>query len=642
MPMLKDPSQKYKPFKPIDIPDRTWPSRQITDAPRWLSSDLRDGNQALVNPMTVEQKTRFFNLLVKCGFKEIEVAYPAASDTDFSFVRMLVDKKMGEEEGVWLQVLSPAREDLIRRTFEAVRGAKRVIFHMYNATSPCFRSVVFNNDQPQTVALALKHVAIVRELVNESIARGDGTEWQFEYSPETFSQTEEEFAYQICNQVQDCWFEGKDRSKEHPIIFNLPATVEISTPNHYADQIEYFCRHLKDRKTACISLHCHNDRGCATAATELGILAGAQRVEGCLFGNGERTGNVDIVNIALNLYTQGISPSLDFSDLYSVMEIVTECNELRVHPRHPYAGDLVFCAFSGSHQDAIKKGFAAQKARQAQGDERWEIPYLPIDPADIGCTYEAVIRVNSQSGKGGVSYIILTKMGLDMPRKMQIAFYQVIQAVSDRTSKEMSQEDIEKIFRTTYHLGENYQGRFVLLDYTLGKNPSDINGGGGASSMSLSAHSPNGASPVGSPSSPRSGLSATNPSLKNRYFRGTILDGNKEVQIDGVGNGPISSLLDALNKHFDISLSVREFTEAAIGSGSDTRAASYVELVDGSGKGTWGVGENVDVTTAILQAVLSAVNGAVLNKEEKIDEVDATLASSAPVQTANAIPILTK
>ncbi|KAL7007314.1 hypothetical protein EMMF5_003153 [Cystobasidiomycetes sp. EMM_F5] len=627
--MLKDPSTKYKPFKPVDIPDRTWPSRQITAAPRWLSSDLRDGNQALVNPMTVEQKTRFFNLLVKCGYKEIEVSYPAASDTDFNFTRMLIDRKLGVAEGVWLQVLSPAREDLIRRTFEAVRGAPRVIFHMYNATSPCFRSVVFNNDKPQTVDLALRHVKLIRELVDESIARGDGTEWQFEYSPETFSQTEEDFAYHICNQVQDMWFADKDRSKMHPIIFNLPATVEISTPNHYADQIEYFCRHLADRKTACISLHCHNDRGCATAATELGILAGAQRVEGCLFGNGERTGNVDLVQVALNLYTQGISPNVDFSDLQSIIDIATECNELPVHPRHPYAGDLVFCAFSGSHQDAIKKGFAAYK----RGGGHWEIPYLPIDPQDLGCTYEAVIRVNSQSGKGGVSYIVQERLDFDMPRKMQIAFYQVIQAVADRTSKELSQDDIERIFRTTYHIGEGYQGRIVLLDYSLTQSP---NNGPGSSSASLSVRSPNGAS---------GGFSfahnANQPGVKNRYFTGKILDGSTERTISGLGNGPISSLLDALRKDCDIDLSVREFSEAAIGQGSDTRAASYVELVNPAGKGAWGVGDNVDSTSAILQAVLSAVNAHVTDMDELVDEAEANLSNSQP-PAAKSIPIMSK
>lgn len=554
------------------------------------------------------------------------------------------------------QVLSPAREDLIRRTFEAVKGYPRVIFHMYNATSPCFRSVVFNNDKPQTVDLALRHVKIIRELVAESIANNEGTEWQFEYSPETFSQTEEDFAYDICNQVADCWFEGKDRSKEHPIIFNLPATVEISTPNHYADQvilpyscrchlfwgfklnanlcfiveqIEYFCRHLNDRASACISLHCHNDRGCATAATELGILAGAQRVEGCLFGNGERTGNVDIVQVALNLYTQGISPNLDFSDLYSIIEIVTSCNEIPVHQRHPYAGELVFCAFSGSHQDAIKKGFAAQKKRS---DGIWEIPYLPIDPADLGCTYEAVIRVNSQSGKGGVSYIVQERLGLDMPRKMQIAFYQVIQSVADRTSKEMSQEDIERIFRTTFHYGEGYQGRFVLQDYTLGRSPN--------ADGSLSVRSHNGSSGFAGGVSP-SGIAQSNPNAKNRYLTAHILDGREEKTITGVGNGPISALLDAIKKEFDIDLSVREFTEAAIGQGTDVRAGSYVELINKAGEGSWGVGDSTDSTTAILQAVLSAVNRNVINQEELMDEVDGALASSDPSQS-NGVPILTK
>ena len=401
-------------------------------------------------------------------------------------------------------------------------------------------------------------------------------------------------------------------------------------------QIEYFCRHLADRKNACISLHCHNDRGCATAATELGILAGAQRVEGCLFGNGERTGNVDLVQIALNLYTQGISPNVDFSDIYSVIETVTECNELPVHPRHPYAGELVFCAFSGSHQDAIKKGFANYKKKGGH----WEIPYLPIDPADLGCNYEAVIRVNSQSGKGGVSYIVQEKLGIDMPRKMQIAFYQVIQAVADRTAKEMSQEDIVRIFRQSYHYGEQYQGRFVLLDYSLGRSPHAGGADAGSQSQSLSVQGKGAVS--GSASSP-SMLSQTNPAAKNRYLTATILDGNKERTIHGLGNGPISALLDALKSECDIELSVREFSEAAIGQGSDVRAASFVELLNKDGStGTWGVGDNVDVTTAILQAVLSAANGTVLDDEELLDEVDGALAGSAEPPASEAIPILTK
>lgn len=361
----------------------------------------------------------------------------------------------------------------------------------------------------------------------------------------------------------------------------------------------------------------------------MGILAGAQRVEGCLFGNGERTGNVDIVQVALNLYTQGISPNLDFSDLYSIIEIVTSCNEIPVHQRHPYAGELVFCAFSGSHQDAIKKGFAAQKKRS---DGIWEIPYLPIDPADLGCTYEAVIRVNSQSGKGGVSYIVQERLGLDMPRKMQVAFYQVIQAVADRTSKEMSQEDIERIFRTTFHYGDGYQGRFVLLDYTLGRSPN--------ADGSLSVRSPNGSNGFVAGASP-SGIAASNPSAKNRYLTAHILDGRVEKTISGVGNGPISALLDAIKQEFNIDLSVREFTEAAIGEGTDVRAGSYVELVNKSGEGSWGVGDNTDSTTAILQAVLSAVNRDVIDQEELMDEVDGALASSAPAQTGG-VPILTK
>jgi len=408
MPMLTDPAVRYKPYKPFPFPQRTWPEKQQEKAPIWLSTDLRDGNQSLANPMSNEQKLRFFRHLVKLGFKEIEVAYPAASDTDFSFVRGLVaDYDGGREvpDDVWLQVLTPARADLIRTTFEALKGAKNAIVHMYNATSCLFREVVFNASQEETVKLAVEHTKLVRELAEEYSAKY-GTNFRYEYSPETFSQTDPAYAVEVCEAVKKTWLEGKksvfgDGRVEERIIFNLPATVEIATPNCYADQIEYFVSHISQREKCIISLHTHNDRGCAVAAAELGVLAGADRIEGTVLGNGERTGNVDLVTLALNLYSQGIKPNLDFSDMFSVIDTVTECTGLPVHPRHPYAGDLVFTAFSGSHQDAIKKGFEAQQRREAKGDRHWELPYLPIDPADVGCTYEAVIRVNSQSGKGG-------------------------------------------------------------------------------------------------------------------------------------------------------------------------------------------------------------------------------------------------
>ncbi|TFY55085.1 hypothetical protein EVG20_g9450 [Dentipellis fragilis] len=468
--MLVDPSQKYKPYTPLKLDNRQWPTKTFTKPPIWLSTDLRDGNQALANPMTIEQKTTFFKLLVECGFKEIEIAYPAASETDFNFVRGLIDNKTIPDD-VWIQVLTPAREDLIKRTIDSVAGCKQAIIHMYNATSPLFREVVFKNNQQQTVALSEKHTKIVRQLTEECTAK-HGTKFRYEFSPETFSQTEPEFAVEVCNAVKAAWGKAGTEPMER-IIFNLPATVEIAPPNHFADQVEYFHTHITEREKIYISLHPHNDRGCGIAAAELGMLAGGDRVEGCLFGNGERTGNVDIVNLALNQYTQGIHPNLDFSDIQHVIDVVTQCNDLPVHPRHPYAGELVFTAFSGSHQDAIKKGFEEQTKRHAlarkNGEkEIWEMPYLPIDPAELGCSYEAVIRVNSQSGKGGIAYLIKQHLHLDLPRKMQVAFYQVVQTVADREAREMTVEDITGAFRDSYHFGGGkYEGRLALRSFKI-------------------------------------------------------------------------------------------------------------------------------------------------------------------------------
>ncbi|KAF8625118.1 hypothetical protein AX15_005541 [Amanita polypyramis BW_CC] len=405
----------------------------FTKAPIWLSTDLRDGNQALAKPMTVEQKTIFFRQLIKCGLKQIEVSYPAASDTDFTFTRSLIENN--EIPGdVWIQVLTPAREDLIRRTVDAVAGAKYAVIHMYNATSPVFRDVVFHNSKEETIELAAKHAGLVRKLTDECAVKC-GTKFFFEYSPETFTQTEPEFAVEICEAVKAAW--GKAGLGEDRIIFNLPGTVEIGPPNHYADQIEYFCRNISEREKVIVSLHPHNDRGTGTASAELGLLAGGDRIEGCLFGNGERTGNVDLTNLALNLYSQGISPNLDFSDIQTVVDVVTQCNDLPVHPRHPYAGDLVFTAVSDSHQDAIKKGIEAQKTRHTEAAAKneplyWEVPYLPIDPADLGRTYEPVVRrgVKSQPGKAGVAYLVKQQQTQpDPPRKMQIGFYKAIQGM---------------------------------------------------------------------------------------------------------------------------------------------------------------------------------------------------------------------
>ncbi|TDL25002.1 2-isopropylmalate synthase [Rickenella mellea] len=594
MCMLGDPSLKYKPYTPLKLDNRQWPANTITKPPIWLSTDLRDGNQALANPMTIEQKTLFFRHLVKCGFKEIEIAYPAASDTDFNFVRGLIEKGDVPDD-VWLQVLTPAREDLIKRTVESVAGTKKAIIHMYNATCPLFRDVVFRNTKEETIELAVKHTKIVRQLTDEYTAKY-GTIFKYEYSPETFTQTEPEFAVEICNAVKAAW--GRAGPGEDRIIFNLPATVEIAPPNHYADQIEYFCRNVTERENIIVSLHPHNDRGTATAAAELALMAGAQRVEGCIFGNGERTGNVDLVNLALNQYTQGIHPKLDFSDIQACIDIVNQCNEMPVHPRHPYAGELVFTAFSGSHQDAIKKSFEAQAKRHAEAAAKgepqyWDMPYLPIDPADLGCNYEAVIRVNSQSGKGGIAYLVKQHLGLDMPRKMQIAFYQIIQAISDREAREVSVEDIVTSFRSAYHLGgSKYEGRLVLRSFKVSTEPT---------------LEPSDQTPYDSDEAPD----------ERRRFDGTIsVDGVLRV-IRGDGNGPLSALLDALETHLDIHLSLREYTEHTIGESQNSKAASFVELVRPGRdprertEGWWGVGVDPDIAGSGLRAILSAVNNAI-------------------------------
>ncbi|THH10488.1 hypothetical protein EW146_g8359 [Bondarzewia mesenterica] len=590
--MLIDPSQKYKPYTPLKLENRQWPTKTFTGPPIWLSTDLRDGNQALANPMAIEQKTTFFELLLECGFKEIEIAYPAASDTDFNFVRGLIEKNSIPDD-VWIQVLTPAREDLIKRTIESVAGCKKAIIHMYNAASPLFRDVVFKNSKQETVDLAVKHTKILRQLTDECTAKY-GTQFRYEYSPETFTQTEPEFAVELCDAVKAAWGRAGSDFVDR-IIFNLPATVEVAPPNHFADQVEYFHTHISEREKIIISLHPHNDRGCGIAAAELAILAGGDRVEGCLFGNGERTGNVDIVNLALNQYTQGFSPNLDFSDIQHVIDVVTQCNDLPVHPRHPYAGELVFTAFSGSHQDAIKKGFEAQTQRHAIAREKgekeiWEMPYLPIDPADLGCSYEAVIRVNSQSGKGGIAYIVKQNLHLDLPRKMQIAFYSVIQGISDREAREMTVEDITHAFRETYRLGGGrYEGRLALRSFKISSAP------------------------------------APDPSAEEpediRQFDGTIsVDGVLRV-IRGDGNGPISALLNALRTHLEIDLALREYSEHSIDTASDlqnSRAASYIELVPASDRKSslswWGAGVDRDIAGSGLRAVLSAVNSHIADR----------------------------
>ncbi|KAG9119576.1 hypothetical protein FRC07_005344 [Ceratobasidium sp. 392] len=594
MPMLKDPSVKYRPYTPLNLHDRTWPSKTITKPPIWMSTDLRDGNQALANPMTIQQKTQFFQQIVKCGLKEVEISYPAASETDFQFTRNLIEEGLIPDD-VWIQVLTPARTDLITRTFESLAGAKKAILHMYNACCPCFRDVVFRNSQDETVELAVTHTKLVRKLVDEYSAKY-GTQFKYEYSPETFSQTEPDFAVRVCEEVKRAW--GKAGLGDERIIFNLPATVEIATPNHYADQIELFGRNISEREKVIISLHPHNDRGTAVAAAELAIMAGADRVEGTLLGNGERTGNVDIVTLALNQYSQGVSPGLDFSDLQSVIDTVTSCTELPVHPRHPYAGELVYTAFSGSHQDAIKKGFEAQAVRHARDIKTgnmlyWEIPYLPIDPADLGCTYEAVIRVNSQSGKGGIAYLVKQALLLDLPRRMQVSFYQVIQGLSEKTGKEITTEDIVSAFKKTYRFsGGVHEGRIVLKNFTLSEVPASR------------------------PASPDKDES----SESGRRFDGKITVDGAVRLIRGEGNGPLSALLDALRGHLDIDLSVREYSEHSIGEGTAVKAASYIELIkpgaasnDKTIGGYWGVGVDANIAASALRAVISAANNALGN-----------------------------
>ncbi|WVW79675.1 2-isopropylmalate synthase [Kwoniella bestiolae CBS 10118] len=597
MPMLADPSQRYLPFNPVPFPNRTWPDKVNKKAPIWLSTDLRDGNQSLAN--------------LQMGFKEIEVSYPAASDSDFAFCRDLQNN--GEvPDDVWIQVLTPARSDLIKRTFEAVAGLKHVIIHMYNATSCLFREVVFNNDREETIKLASDHTRLVRELA-EQYAASHGTSFRFEYSPETFSQTETPYAVEVCEAVKKTWLAGEksvwaDGRKEERIIFNLPATVEVATPNCFADQVEIFCTTISEREKCIIS--------CAVAAAELGILAGADRIEGTVLGNGERTGNVDLVTLGLNCYSQGIPPNLDFSDMFSIIDTVTECTGLPVHPRHPYAGELVFTAFSGSHQDAIKKGFEAQTRREKAGDKIWSMPYLPIDPADVGCTYEAVIRVNSQSGKGGIAYIVKSALALDLPRRMQIAFYKVVQDRSETTGKEMTSKDITTAFRQTYHLGGSiYDGRLVLKSFVTVDIRSATPSAVGSPDRSRS-HS-RVASLVGSvvePSPDRS-LDGNLPSASKRLTAKVLIDGTLR-EISGEGNGPLSSFLDALQGDLGIALSIREYTEHAVGAGSDVKAATYVELIppnvdakDKTKGGFWGVGVDADITASGLKAVISAANG---------------------------------
>jgi 2-isopropylmalate synthase len=555
--MLSDPSRKYRPFPQVDLPDRQWPSRTITRAPRWLSTDLRDGNQALIDPMGAEKKQRFFDLLIKVGVKEIEVGFPSAGATEFDFISGLVQSGRIPDD-VTVQVLTQSRKDLIDTSFESLRGARAAIVHLYNAVSPAWRQIVFNMTMPEIKQIAVEGAKLLRD----NAAAQPDTDWHFEYSPETFSTAELDFSLEVCSAVMDIL----KPTPEHPIIFNLPATVEAAMPNIYADQIEYFGRNIPNRDSVVISLHTHNDRGTGVAATELGLLAGADRVEGCLFGNGERTGNVDLVTVALNMYTQGLSPGLDFSDMDEVIKTVEYCNQLPVHPRHPYAGELVFTAFSGSHQDAIKKGFAAQAQRN---DELWQVPYLPIDPADLGQSYEAVIRVNSQSGKGGVAWVLEQDHGLKLPKRMQANFSSTVQELSDSTGRELTSIDIWEAFEKRYHLKGD--GRFRLIDFQESQSPKQQD---------------------------------------ERIFAGKIRIDGVEQSVSGRGNGLISSLANALEGALGGPLDIIDYSEHAIGHGTDARAAAYVECRVGDGPVLFGVGISRDVATASVRAILSAANSA--------------------------------
>ncbi|MBO9517400.1 MAG: 2-isopropylmalate synthase [Porphyrobacter sp.] len=557
MSMLKEPGRKYRPFPQINLPDRQWPNRTITQPPRWLSTDLRDGNQAIVDPMDAVKKNRFFDLLVQVGVKEIEIGFPAAGQTEFDFIQELVCSGRIPDD-VTVQVLTQAREDLIKRSFESLEGAKKAIVHVYNAVSPAWREIVFRMSREEVKQIAINAAKLLRD---EAAKRPD-TDWHFEYSPETFSTAEIDFSLEVCEAVMDVL----QPTKERPLILNLPATVEAATPNIYADQIEYFCRNLPNREAAAISLHTHNDRGTGVAAAELGLMAGADRVEGCLFGNGERTGNCCLVTVGLNMYTQGIDPGLDFSNIDQIIETVEYCNQLPVHPRHPYGGELVFTAFSGSHQDAIKKGFEAQEQRN---DELWRVPYLPIDPADLGRNYEAVIRVNSQSGKGGFAWVLEQGQGLKLPKRLQVDFSRHVQRMADELGRELNSDDIWQSFQDAYFLTD--QGAtFELVDY----EESRANDG-------------------------------------TRLFSGTITIGGKKQSVSGRGKGLVSSVLATLQQTFGLEIEVLDYTEHALGKGTDARAAAYLECAIPNGKVVWGVGIDEDVATASVRAILSAANAAV-------------------------------
>lgn len=552
--MLQHPETKYRSFPPIDLADRQWPDRTITRPPIWMSTDLRDGNQSLFEPMNAERKMRMFRMLCEIGFKEIEIAFPSASATDFNFVRDLIEGGHIPED-VTIEVLTQAREHLIRRTMESLKGARRAIVHVYNPISKPFREIVFRMSKAEVVDMAVSAVKLVKELAAEQ----PETEWVLEYSPETFTAAELDFSLEICDAVTEAW----GATPDNKVIINLPTTVELATPNVYADQIEWMHRHLARRESIVLSLHTHNDRGTAVASAELALMAGADRVEGCLFGNGERTGNVDIVTLALNLYTQGIAPGLDFSDINAIARTVEHCNQLPIHPRHPYVGDLVFTAFSGSHQDAIKKGFAVQ-----QPDTPWNVPYLPVDPKDLGRNYDSVIRVNSQSGKGGIAYLLEAEYGIAMPRRLQVEFSGVVQHLADSHGGEISAADIWQLFAATYL---DNSGPVRYREHHLFEH-------GNAQGIRLKVE-----------------------------IRGT------SHLLVGEGNGPIDAAVHAL-QGAGISVQVRSFEERSMSASSeagDARACAFVEIASSeTGAECYGVGMDANIVTASIKALLSGINRA--------------------------------
>lgn len=564
------PVHKYGQYEAVEIPDRTWPDQRITKAPRWLSTDLRDGNQALIDPMSPARKREMFDLLVKMGYKEIEVGFPASGETDFNFVRSIIEEEGAIPEDVTISVLTQAREDLIERTVESLRGAHRATVHLYNATAPTFRRVVFRGSKDDIKQIAVDGTRLVMEYAEKIL--GPETHFGYQYSPEIFTDTELDFALEVCEAVMDVWQPGAGRE----IILNLPATVERSTPSTHADRFEWMSRNLSRREYVCLSAHPHNDRGTAVAAAELAVMAGADRIEGCLFGQGERTGNVDLVTLGMNLFSQGVDPQIDFSQIDEVRRTAEYCNQMEIHPRHPYAGDLVYTSFSGSHQDAIKKGFDAMEAdAAAQGksvdDIEWAVPYLPIDPKDVGRSYEAVIRVNSQSGKGGIAYVLKNEHKLDLPRRMQIEFSKIIQTKTDAEGGEVTPKDIWAIFQDEYL-------------------PSSVEGDARWGRIQL-----------------RSGQTTTDTDGRDTLTVEAVVDG-VETALSGTGNGPISAFFAALSET-GVDARLLDYQEHTMSEGASALAASYIECAI-DGKVMWGIGIDANTTRASLKAVVSAVNRA--------------------------------